>query len=89
MYRDWAWDAFVAINATCRTGSGFAELDNVNVVGGGGFNDFQDSFWFAEVLKYSFLIHAEDAVYQVESGGQNEWVFNTEAHPFKVKGTPV
>jgi mannosyl-oligosaccharide alpha-1,2-mannosidase len=28
------------------------------VAGGGGYNDFQDSFWFAEVLKYSYLIHA-------------------------------
>ena len=48
----------MAINATCRTGSGFAELKNVNVKGGGGFNDFQDSFLFAEVFKYSYLIHA-------------------------------
>jgi mannosyl-oligosaccharide alpha-1,2-mannosidase len=57
-YRDWAWNAFVAINETCRVGSGFAELQNVNAIGGGGFNDFQDSFLFAEVMKYSYLIHA-------------------------------
>lgn len=57
-YRDWAWNAFVAINDTCRVGSGFAELQNVNAEGGGGFNDFQDSFLFAEVMKYSYLIHA-------------------------------
>jgi mannosyl-oligosaccharide alpha-1,2-mannosidase len=57
-YRDWAWNAFVAINETCRVGSGFAELQNVNAAGGGGFNDFQDSFLFAEVMKYSYLIHA-------------------------------
>jgi mannosyl-oligosaccharide alpha-1,2-mannosidase len=57
-YRDWAWNAFVAINATCRVGSGFAELQDVNASNGGGFNDFQDSFLFAEVLKYSYLIHA-------------------------------
>lgn len=57
-YRDWAWTAFVAINATARTGSGFAELKDVNKQNGGGFMDFQDSFLFAEVLKYSYLIHA-------------------------------
>lgn len=57
-YRDWAWNAFVAINSTCRVGSGFAELNNVNAPKGGGFNDFQDSFLFAEVMKYSYLIHA-------------------------------
>ena len=57
-YRDWAWNAFVAINATARTGSGFAELQNVNAPDGGGYTDFQDSFLFAEVMKYSYLIHA-------------------------------
>lgn len=57
-YRDWAWNAFVAINATCRVGSGFAELRDVNAPGGGGYNDFQDSFLFAEVMKYSYLIQA-------------------------------
>ncbi|PQE12544.1 glycoside hydrolase family 47 protein [Rutstroemia sp. NJR-2017a BBW] len=88
-YRDWSWNGFVAINATARTGSGFAELQDVNAPNGGGFFDFQDSFWFAEVLKYAFLIHADDAEYQVGSGGKNEWVFNTEAHPFKVAGPPI
>jgi mannosyl-oligosaccharide alpha-1,2-mannosidase len=58
MYRDWAWDAFVAINTTCAVGSGYAELKDVNVHGGGGYSDFMDSFFFAEVLKYAYLIHA-------------------------------
>jgi len=88
-YRDWAWSAFVAINKFAKTGSGFAELQNVNAPGGGGFNNFQDSFLFAEVLKYSYLIHAPDKVWQVEHNGVNKWVFNTEAHPFKVVGPPV
>ncbi|CZR61016.1 related to class I alpha-mannosidase 1B [Phialocephala subalpina] len=89
IYRDWAWNAFVAINSTCAVGSGFAELQNVNAPNGGGYNDFQDSFLFAEVLKYSYLIHAPDNVWQVEHSGVNEWVFNTEAHPFKVNGPPI
>ena len=46
--------------------------------------NFQDSFFFAEVLKYAYLIHAPDSVFQVEHNGVNEYVFNTEAHPFKV-----
>ena len=84
-----AWNAFKAINATCRTGSGFSEISNVNAANGGSFFNFQDSFFFAEVLKYSYLIHAPDAVYQVNDGGVNQYVFNTEAHPMKVFGTPV
>jgi mannosyl-oligosaccharide alpha-1,2-mannosidase len=105
-YQNWAWNAFVAINSTCRVGSGFAELENVNVAGGGGFNDFQDSFLFAEVMKYSYLIHApvshqalkefercidesQDNVFQTNHNGVNEFVFNTEAHPVKVAGSPI
>lgn len=57
-YQEWAWDAFVAINKTCRVGSGYSTIKNVNQPDGGGFADFQESFWFAEVLKYSYLIHA-------------------------------
>lgn len=58
-YQDWAWEAYLAINETCRAGSGYSAINDVNVPGGGGFSDFQESFWFAEVLKYSYLIHAE------------------------------
>lgn len=85
-YQDWAWDAIVAINATTRVGSGYSNINNVNVEGGGGFGDFQESFWFAEVLKYAYLIQAPEAEWQVGKEGKNAWVFNTEAHPFKVKG---
>ncbi|KAH7392101.1 glycoside hydrolase [Phaeosphaeria sp. MPI-PUGE-AT-0046c] len=85
-YREWAWDAFVAINATTRVGSGYSSINDVNAVGGGGFTDFQESFWFAEVLKYSYLIQSEEAEWQVGDGGRDTWVFNTEAHPVKVFG---
>lgn len=57
-YQDWAWDAFVAINATCRVGAGFSSMNNVSESGAGGFANEQESFLFAEVLKYSYLIHA-------------------------------
>ena len=57
-YQDWAWDAFVAINATTRTESGFSSISNVNAADGGTKTDLQESFLFAEVLKYSYLIHA-------------------------------
>jgi len=105
-YQDWAWDAFVAINATTRTGSGFTEINDVNAPGGGGFRNFQDSFLFAEVMKYSYLIQAPVSIlavltiallhrsanckvqqrpWDVNFNGCNEWVFNTEAHPLRVR----
>lgn len=58
MYQDWAWDAFVAINATTRVNTGFSEISDVNAPHGGSFDDSQESFLFAEVMKYAYLIHA-------------------------------
>ena len=103
-YQDWAWDAFLAINSTCHVGSGYSGLENVNIARGAGFDNEQESFLFAEVLKYSYMIHAEgelneshagprtstdktlDADWQVKADGSNKFVFNTEAHPFKIAG---
>lgn len=62
MYRDWAWDAFVAINSTCRVELGFTEISDVNAPGGGMKLDNQESFLFAEVLKYSYLIQSDVGV---------------------------
>ncbi|KAJ5247084.1 Mannosyl-oligosaccharide alpha-1-2-mannosidase [Penicillium chermesinum] len=87
IYRNWVWNAFVAINATTRTDSGFAGITNVNAPNGGSKDDNQESFLFAEVLKYSYMVHAEDAEWQVQKGDKNTFVFNTEAHPFSVKHT--
>jgi mannosyl-oligosaccharide alpha-1,2-mannosidase len=36
------------------------------------------SFWIAETLKYFYLLYSEPGVISLD-----EWVFNTEAHPFK------
>ena len=87
-YQDWAWDAFLAINKTTSAGVGFSSIDDVNAPDGGEKTDFQESFWFAEVLKYSYLIQAEDAAWQVSADHNNQYVFNTEAHPVRVRGTP-
>jgi len=88
-YQDWAWEGFQNINHTARANSGFSSFKNVNIAGGGAKDDNQESFLFAEVMKYSYLIHAEEAPYQVLHNGKNGWVFNTEAHPFKVAGKHV
>ena len=68
-YREWSWAAFKAINLYCRTDSGFSAINNVNAADGGGKSDKQESFVFAEVLKYIYLIHLEVS-FQLKS-----WVF--------------
>lgn len=77
----------MAINETCRTESGFAALTNVNAENGGSQEDNQESFLFAEVLKYSYLAHSEEAPWQVQKGDKNKFVLNTEAHPVRVSHT--
>lgn len=82
-------------------------MSDVNKIGGGSHYDNEESFLFAEVMKYAYLVHAEgklltcvisilismlmmastDAPWQVQRGGKNAFVFNTEAHPFKVSHT--
>ena len=78
-FQDWSWLTFLAINRTTHVGSGYSDIDNVNVEGGGGVANEQESFFFAEVLKYAYLIHAEDGPYQVQYQGEQQFVFNTEA----------
>jgi mannosyl-oligosaccharide alpha-1,2-mannosidase len=40
--------------------------------------DSMESFWLAETLKYFYLLFAEPDVISLD-----EWVLNTEAHPFR------
>lgn len=65
-YREWSWAAFEAINRFCRTDSGFSAILNVQATDGGGKNDVQESFVFAEVMKYVYLIHLEVSLEQCD-----------------------
>ena len=58
-YRDWAWDAFRQIKDITRVGSGYSAINDVNDPKGGGFRNSQESFFFAEVLKYLYLINVD------------------------------
>ncbi|PGH35355.1 mannosyl-oligosaccharide alpha-1,2-mannosidase [[Emmonsia] crescens] len=84
MYQEWVWEAFEAVSKLCRTESGFTSIGDVNDPTGGKKLDFQESFFFAEVLKYAYLTFAPEADWQIASEGKNKWVYSTEAHPFKV-----
>lgn len=85
-YQDMAWEAFTAIRDRCRAGSGFSGLGDVTREDGGQKDDFQESFFLAETLKYSYLVFAEDSEVHFHGRGKNHFVYNTEAHPFRVRG---
>ncbi|KAG6034156.1 hypothetical protein E4U19_005926 [Claviceps sp. Clav32 group G5] len=42
--------------------------------------DTMESFWLAETLKYYYLLFSESSLISLD-----EWVLNTEAHPFKLE----
>lgn len=88
-WQDMAWTAFQSISKVCRAGSGFAQLMDVMKKDGGGFYDQMQSFWIAETLKYLYLIFAPESPVQLQlqGGKKSEFVFNTEAHPMRIRSS--
>lgn len=84
-YQDLAWEGFQNIRDKCRAGVGYSGIQNVNDPSGGSLDDFQQSFWLAETLKYLYLIFTPDSPVHVEADEKNSYVFNTEAHPLRVR----
>lgn len=79
-YRDWAWDMVQSLERHCRVDGGYSGIQNVYLENSHK-DDVQQSFFFAETLKYLYLIFSDDSLISLD-----EWVFNTEAHPLPVKG---
>ncbi|XP_017055276.1 mannosyl-oligosaccharide alpha-1,2-mannosidase IA isoform X2 [Drosophila ficusphila] len=79
-YRDWGWEAVLALEKHCRTAHGYCGLRNVYQQEPQK-DDVQQSFFLAETLKYLYLLFSDDSVLPLD-----EWVFNTEAHPMPIKG---
>lgn len=102
--QDKAWTIFEAIEKYCKTTSGYtrvADVTNQDDVKPLNFEErfgyrlafiffatylnmyFYSSYFFAETLKYLYLIFTDPSYISLD-----EYVFNTEAHPFKLQ-TPI
>lgn len=68
---------FEAINSHTSTVYGNSAIDDVTKTSPS-LNDEMESFWLAETLKYFYLLFAEESLISLD-----EWVLNTEAHPFR------
>jgi mannosyl-oligosaccharide alpha-1,2-mannosidase len=82
---DTAWTMFESIVAATQTPYAYAALadvtwskDELLSMQASVKMDSMESFWMAETLKYFYLIFSEPSLISLD-----EWVFNTEAHPFK------
>lgn len=80
-WRDAAWDMFLSVVNATGTPLAYSGIQDVNVLEGVETlkSDAMESFWFSETLKYFYLIFAEPDLLSLD-----EWVLNTEAHPFKL-----
>ncbi|KAF2862136.1 glycoside hydrolase family 47 protein [Piedraia hortae CBS 480.64] len=76
-WREVGWNMFVAIDTHTRTSLAHSAVKDVTMKTTA-FEDSMESFWIAETLKYFYLLF-EDS----EKWSLDDYVFNTEAHPFK------
>ncbi|CAK9795541.1 Mannosyl-oligosaccharide alpha-1,2-mannosidase IA [Anthophora quadrimaculata] len=82
-YREWGWEAVQALEKYCRVPGGFTGLHNVYMVDPPQ-DDVQQSYFFAETLKYLYLLFSDDDLINLD-----EWVFNSEAHVLPIRGNPL
>lgn len=76
-FQDAAWRMFSSIEKMTRTDIAHASIKDVRFADSTQV-DKMESFWLAETLKYFYLIFAEPGVVSLD-----DYVLNTEAHPFK------
>ena len=77
-YKEWAWELFLGIERNCKAGVGYGTYPDVSQEGLIP-DDSMESFFLAETLKYQYLMFSND------SFSLKDYVFNTEAHPFKIQ----
>ncbi|KAL7333465.1 hypothetical protein PS15p_202366 [Mucor circinelloides] len=80
MYQDMAWDIFNSLYTYCKGKSGYSGVRRVDVPQKT-WDDREESFFFAETLKYLYLIFDDP---ENPKFPFDKWVFNTEAHPLKI-----
>lgn len=76
-WREVGWNMWLAVSSATRTEFGHSTIQSV-LIKNSGFTDKEESFWMAETLKYFYLLFEDEGVLSLD-----EWVFNTEAHPFR------
>ncbi|KAG9645021.1 seven-hairpin glycosidase, partial [Aureobasidium melanogenum] len=76
-WREVGWQMFLAVQKYTYATYGASAIDDVTKTLPTQ-EDSEESFWLAETLKYFYLLFEEEGVISLD-----EWVLNTEAHPFR------
>ncbi|KAK9465156.1 glycoside hydrolase [Lipomyces arxii] len=77
IWQERGWQMFSAINKYCRTKTAYSAIKDVTDPKHIKFLDEMESFWTAETLKYAYLLFSDPDFISLDN-----YVFNTEAHPF-------
>ncbi|KAL4920325.1 glycosyl hydrolase family 47-domain-containing protein [Aspergillus aurantiobrunneus] len=77
-WRDKGWNMFKAIDQATRTELANSAISDVTIDKPRPL-DSMESFWLAETLKYFYLLFSDPSLVSLD-----EYVLNTEAHPFKL-----
>ncbi|KAF2022672.1 seven-hairpin glycosidase [Setomelanomma holmii] len=80
-WRETAWEMFEAVVLATETEYANAAVLDVTVLGAKK-EDYMESFWLAETLKYFYLCFADTDLISLD-----DFVLNTEAHPFRLPKT--
>ncbi|KAI7847141.1 glycoside hydrolase [Circinella umbellata] len=78
-YKTVGWKIFQSIEKYTKTESGYSIIKDVDDASSTAKLDFQESFYFAETLKYLYLLFSDDSCMSL-----NDYVYTTEAHPLKL-----
>ncbi|KAF2838594.1 glycoside hydrolase family 47 protein [Patellaria atrata CBS 101060] len=76
-WREVGWKMFNAIMSKTRAPYGNSAIDDVTKSIPQQLDEME-SFWLAETLKYFYLLFSDEDLVNLD-----EWVLNTEAHPFR------
>ncbi|TPX31272.1 hypothetical protein SmJEL517_g05396 [Synchytrium microbalum] len=82
-YREMGWNIFQSFNQFTRVETGgFSNIDDVTS-GSPKKTDKMETFYLGETLKYLYLLFADENIIPLD-----QYVFNTEAHPFPIFTPP-
>ncbi|KAG9242268.1 glycosyl hydrolase family 47-domain-containing protein [Calycina marina] len=77
IWQDKGWNMYKAVIAATATENGHSAIFDVTVEEPS-HTDETESFWLSETLKYFYLLFSTPDTISLD-----EWVLNTEAHPFR------
>ncbi|XP_031845965.1 alpha-Mannosidase class I b [Nomia melanderi] len=79
-FQDWGWQIFQAFENYTKVEKGYTSIGNVRNIFNTRQQDMTESFWFAETLKYLYLLF-DDTRQLIDL---EKWVFNSEGHPLPI-----